>query len=481
MGDLEEVDGRQPARDELGIDALLHVAREQEPVAGDLAEQDDGDVVDRRPAVGRAFGHAQRIGPEDGEVDAVDGQPVAGREPAAEGFAGGQDIGPRPVPRTRSEHPGLVHPADGVALQEQREAGDVILVGMGEHEDVDAAVPWRQALVEGDQEAPRIRPAIDDHAAAAAALDEDPVTLSDVEDDDARDAVRAMRDDQDEADRRRHEADRRDARRAGLIRAPASRPRLGCRQAGALGSVAAAHQRHEAIAPPRDPRDEHEGRDRAHCVPRCRQLEAGQRQAGTHANHADHRAIQGPSRQADEHREEPWQAEAGQDADNEGERARRHGRRDERHHDQVDRGRHEREPPELEEHDGRRRRLRCEGHAEDLREPAPRPARLRAAEAGGQRCAPRDDPRRREDGQAESRIVDPCRVEDEQHGHRPPECRRGRAGPAQLPREERHARHCAGSNDGRRWPHEQHVQADREGREDGAATPLHAPGDCGQR
>jgi hypothetical protein len=81
---------------------------------------------------------------------------------------------------------------------------------MGEHEDVDAAVPRRQPLVEGNQQAPRIGPAIDHHAAAAATLHENPVALPDVEDDDARDAVRAMRDDQGEADRRRHEPDRRD-------------------------------------------------------------------------------------------------------------------------------------------------------------------------------------------------------------------------------------------------------------------------------
>jgi hypothetical protein len=55
---------------------------------------------------------------------------------------------------------------------------------VGQHEDVNSAVPWRETLVEGDEQAARIRPTIDEETPAAAALDEDPVALPDVEDHD---------------------------------------------------------------------------------------------------------------------------------------------------------------------------------------------------------------------------------------------------------------------------------------------------------
>ena len=57
-----------------------------------------------------------------------------------------------------------------------------------------------------------IGPAVDDHPAAATALDEDPVALPDVEDDDARDAVGPMDDDEREPDRRRDQCDDRELR-----------------------------------------------------------------------------------------------------------------------------------------------------------------------------------------------------------------------------------------------------------------------------
>jgi hypothetical protein len=46
MCDLQEVDVRQPASDELGIDRLLGIPRQEDPPTVDLAEQDDRDVVD---------------------------------------------------------------------------------------------------------------------------------------------------------------------------------------------------------------------------------------------------------------------------------------------------------------------------------------------------------------------------------------------------------------------------------------------------
>ena len=64
MGDLEQVDARESAPDQDRVDRLLDVAGQQEPLAPDLAEQDDRDVVDRRPAVGRLAGDRARIRPQ---------------------------------------------------------------------------------------------------------------------------------------------------------------------------------------------------------------------------------------------------------------------------------------------------------------------------------------------------------------------------------------------------------------------------------
>ena len=78
--------------------------------------------------------------------------------------------------------PGLEDPADAIALEEQGEPGDVVLVRMGQDDRVDPPVPRRDPLVERDEQPVRIRPAVDQQSAAARALDEDRVALADIED-----------------------------------------------------------------------------------------------------------------------------------------------------------------------------------------------------------------------------------------------------------------------------------------------------------
>ena len=63
VGDLEQVDLGDAACEQLGVDPLLDIAREQEPVLVEFAQEHDRDVVDRRAAVGRAFRDAVRVGP----------------------------------------------------------------------------------------------------------------------------------------------------------------------------------------------------------------------------------------------------------------------------------------------------------------------------------------------------------------------------------------------------------------------------------
>ena len=63
----------------------------------------------------------------------------------------------------------------------------MILVGVAEDHGLDPTVPWRDATIELDEEPVRVRPAVDQQAAAVRTLDEDGIALPDIEDRDARD------------------------------------------------------------------------------------------------------------------------------------------------------------------------------------------------------------------------------------------------------------------------------------------------------
>jgi len=213
--DLQELDTRKAAGEELGIDALLDVAGEQEAVRTEAAEQDDRHVVDRGAAVGRVLGHPTGVRPEDPELDVVERESVSGRERPVRWPVGPQRRGPRSVAGPRPDHARLVDPTDAVPRQEEREPGDVVLVGVGEHEDVDPAVPRRQSLVKGADQAGRVGPTVDEEAPPGAALDEDAIALADVQDRHAHDARRPIHDREAEGDRRGDEGDRGEARAAG--------------------------------------------------------------------------------------------------------------------------------------------------------------------------------------------------------------------------------------------------------------------------
>ena len=114
MGDLEDLDRGQPPGEEGRIDLLLDVAAQEEAVAGGLAEEDDRDVVDPGPAVGRLLRDAAGVRPQDLQVDVVDGQAVPGHEDAATDPARGERRVQRRVARSRPDHPGLEHALDPV-------------------------------------------------------------------------------------------------------------------------------------------------------------------------------------------------------------------------------------------------------------------------------------------------------------------------------------------------------------------------------
>ncbi len=292
--DLEQVDHREAAGEELGIDLLLHVAGQQEALAADLAEQDDRDVVDRRAAVRGTRRDPTRIGPQDPQPHGIDAEAVAGREriprrPVREGLRPGRVAGTGP------EHARLVHPSDSVPLEEEGEPRDVVLVGMAQDHGVDSPVPRRQSPVEGDQQSPGIWPTVHQEPAPEAALDEDRVTLADVEHHDPRQPIRPVDGDEGEAADHRGQGHRAGAaghgagrtRRTGHGGAPPTAPDR-CPQSPIR--ELRGHDGRPAMGPDQERRGGHGG----HPVPRRAELDARERDVGAQPHRLDDRAVQRP-------------------------------------------------------------------------------------------------------------------------------------------------------------------------------------------
>jgi hypothetical protein len=182
---LEQVDLRQSLGQERWVDALLDIAHQEHPARADLAQQHDGHVVDGRAAIRRFEGNLAADRPQDAQPDLIDGQAVPGPEAQAYWSAHGTEpTGPRGIAGTRSEHPRLEHAADAVALEQERQARDVVLVRMAQDDRVDPAVPRRDPPIEGHQQAIGIGSAVDEEPTALRAFHEDGIALPDVEDGD---------------------------------------------------------------------------------------------------------------------------------------------------------------------------------------------------------------------------------------------------------------------------------------------------------
>jgi len=189
MGNLEQVHPGQAPRQQDRVDLLLDVAGQQEALLAERTEEDDRDVVDRRPAIGRVTWHGVPVGPQDLEVDRIEAQPIARREelggPPFEG-----EVRPEGVIRgTRPDHSRLEDSADPVAVDQPGQPAGMVLMGMAQDQDVDASVPRRDARIELEDQAVGIGTPVDQHPGAAIALDKDRVALSDVEDRDMDPAV----------------------------------------------------------------------------------------------------------------------------------------------------------------------------------------------------------------------------------------------------------------------------------------------------
>ncbi len=181
VGHLEDVDPREAPGDQPRVHVVLRVAGEQEAAAVRLTEQDDRRVVDAAAGGRRLNGHPGR-GPENRQRHLVQAQPGTRRERRARrAVAVAQRLAPGLPARALAVHPGLEDPAHPVPLQDPDEAGDVVLVGMRQHDEVDPAIPRRDAGIELQEQPLRVRSAVHEHPAAGPALDEDRVALPDVE------------------------------------------------------------------------------------------------------------------------------------------------------------------------------------------------------------------------------------------------------------------------------------------------------------
>ena len=168
MRDLEDVDRRQAGRDEGRVHFLLDVAGQQEPAVADRPEQDDRDVVDGRPAVGRLGRHGPADRPAHVQVHVVDGQPVTGRDRAGRRRIGpGQGSRPRRVAGSRATHPWFQDAPDVIAREEHGQAGHVVLVRVGQDDHVESPVPRRQPTVELDEQPVGIGATVDEQPTAA--------------------------------------------------------------------------------------------------------------------------------------------------------------------------------------------------------------------------------------------------------------------------------------------------------------------------
>jgi len=215
VGNLEDVHAGDPALEQDRIDVLLRVAHQEEPVPVHGPQQHDRDVVDGRAGVRRPARDRARVRPQHPERDAVERDRVAGREPLRAPAMREEPRRERTVARTRPQHAGLQDAAHSIALEEPGQPGDVVLVRVGEDQQVDSPVPGRHPAVECDEEPCGIGSAVHEHPGAPIALHEDGVALPDIEHVDPHGPVCPVRRDQDEAGDRGGERHRQQARGAG--------------------------------------------------------------------------------------------------------------------------------------------------------------------------------------------------------------------------------------------------------------------------
>ena len=189
VGDLEEIEPRQAGGEQVRVDVLLDVARQQETACPDPTEQHDRHVVDARPAIRRFERDLAGDRPQDRHLDLVDIEPIAGGQSAPFwGTRAPKSIEPGGIPRAWSACPGFEDAADAIPIEQPRQPADMVLVRVRQDDGVEPAIPRRKMSVERDQQSVGVRSAVDEQATTARPFHEDGITLADIEDRDPSDA-----------------------------------------------------------------------------------------------------------------------------------------------------------------------------------------------------------------------------------------------------------------------------------------------------
>ena len=282
MGNLEQIDRVETAREQLRVDLLLDVAHQQEPPAPHLPGEHHRDVVDARAAVGRFEWDAAARRPQHLELDLVDGEAVSSRDRHPNRAVGvGHLVQPCGIPGAGTAHAWLHHAIDVISLEQEGQPGHVILVRVRQDHRVDPPVPGRNASIERDEEPIGIRATVDQQAPTARAFDQDRVALANIEDRHACGATWTGRDHAACHHDRNHEPDR-----CGTARRPAVLAFVGTRRPGGLrprqygwrGGIGMV--RASSTTPPRERGETRHGCDRGHRVKGRLEGETGERQPG---------------------------------------------------------------------------------------------------------------------------------------------------------------------------------------------------------
>jgi hypothetical protein len=186
VSNLQHVEWRirlgQPGGEEPWIDLFLDVAGEQHAPVAETNVEHERHVVDGRASVGRPQRDTARWRPPDRDAHAVESEMVPrGNDPRL-----AVELG-HPAPEggvtwAGADHSGFGDAADPVAIEQQRQSADVVLVRMGDDHQVEPPVPRRQPLVEEGEQAVRVGSGVDEDPAAGWSLEQDRVTLTHVED-----------------------------------------------------------------------------------------------------------------------------------------------------------------------------------------------------------------------------------------------------------------------------------------------------------
>ncbi len=356
------------------------------------------------PPSGGVAGTSPRIGHSTCiAISSTDSRSPAASRPRFAARHGSQRPLPCRIAGTGPDHPRLEDATDPVACQQQGEAGDVVLVRMGQDHGIDPPVPRRDPRVEHDEQPIRVGAAIHEKPSAAGTLDEDRVALADVEDRDAGDPGRSCsqdaaghRDRDDEGDRRaschRVASARGRARRSARHRLPRCRRRWsGDRRCRRPADRRSARRSMDPV--PLRQRDQPERRDRGRNeIEWWTKRDAGERQpSGRHHDRVQH-AQDHPAGCCQDGPDHRRQAGDDQRAAGQRDHAGGHGGRDQRHHQEVDHGRQDRQPSERDQDDREGRSLGGQGHAEALCEPARHPPPTVPSEPVRERRPPCDQP-----------------------------------------------------------------------------------------